>query len=61
MSKEEIEDSLNKIQVVLSDYSIDNLEIFSSQITDITDRKTILEVKKALEEARNLYNISRLI
>lgn len=61
MSKEEIEDSLNKIQVVLSDYSIDNLEIFSSQITNITDRKAILEVKKALEEARNLYNISRLI
>lgn len=61
MSKEEIEESLAKIELILSDYSIDNLEIFSSQITDITDRKTILEVKKALEEARNLYNISRLI
>lgn len=61
MSKEEIEEWLNRISAVLSDYSIDNFEIFSRQITDITDRKTILEVKKALEEARDLYNISRLV
>lgn len=61
MSKEEIETWLTKISTVLSDYSIDNLEIFSQQVTAIQDRGVILTLKKALEEARDLYNISRLV
>lgn len=61
MSQEEIELWLNQVQTTLSDYSIDNLEIFSKQITAITNRSAILNLKKALEEARDLYNISRLV
>jgi len=45
----------------LSDYSTDNLEIFSQQVTAIEDRSTILILKNALEQARELYNISRLV
>jgi len=45
----------------LSDYSTDNLEIFSQQVTVIEDRSTILTLKNALEQARELYNISRLV
>jgi len=45
----------------LSDYSTDNLELFSQQITAITDRETILDLKKSLESAREVYNIARLL
>ena len=61
MSKEEINEWLNEISTVLSDYSTDNLEIFSQQVTVIEDRSTILTLKNALEQARELYNISRLV
>ncbi len=61
MSKEEIESGLVAIATVLSDYSTDNLELFSEQITAIEDRSAILSLKNALEHARELYNISRLI
>ncbi|MFI3220973.1 MAG: hypothetical protein QX189_17935 [Methylococcales bacterium] len=41
-------------------YDIKNAELFSQQISQIKDKKTVLEIKKALEQARNLYNIIRL-
>ena len=37
-----------------------NAELFSKQISQIEDRNKILEIKKALEMAKNLYNIIRL-
>ena len=61
MSKNEIDQWIQDISTTLSDYTTDNLEIFSQQITEISDRSTILQVKKALEKARDLYNISRLV
>ena len=61
MTKEEIDDDVQHFTTVLSDYSTDNLELFSQQIDAITDRETILNVKKSLESAREIYNIARLL
>jgi type I restriction enzyme R subunit len=61
MSKEEIDEDVQQFVTVLSDYSTDNLELFSQQISAITDRDTILNLKKSLESAREIYNIARLL
>lgn len=60
LSKEEIEDKIRDIKDKLFHYDLTNAEIFSQQISQIEDRKTVLEIKKALESARNLYNLIRL-
>lgn len=59
-SKEEIEEEIKDIKEKLFHYDLNNAEIFSQQISQIQDRKKVLEIKKALENARNLYNIIRL-
>ena len=59
-SKEEIEQDIKDIQEKLYHYDLLNSEIFSQQISQIQDRKIILEIKKALENAKNLYNVIRL-
>jgi len=59
-SKEEIEVELNDIKEKLFHYNLNNAEIFSQQISRIQDRKIILEIKNALENAKNLYNLIRL-
>jgi len=59
-SKEEIEAEIQDIKEKLFHYDLNNAEVFSQQISQISDRKTMLEIKKALENARNLYNIIRL-
>jgi len=59
-SKEEIEDEIRDIKEKLFHYDLNNAELFSQQISQIEDRKKILEIKKALENARNLYNIIRM-
>ena len=61
MSKEEIDDEIKTFITVLSDFSTDNLELFSQQVTAITDRETILKLKKSLEIAREVCNIARLL
>ena len=59
-SKEEIEEEIKDIKEKLWHYDTQNAEIFSQQISQIEDRKTVLEIKKALEGAKNLYNLIRL-
>ena len=61
MSKEEIETSIRDIKEVLADYDLKNAENFSSQISQISDHGEMLKIKKALEDARSLYNIIRLV
>ena len=60
VSTEEIEQDIQEIKEILYHYDLSNSETFSQQINQIEDRKLILELKKALEKARNLYNIIRL-
>ena len=57
-SKEEIEGEIRDIKDKLFQYDITNAEIFSQQI--IEDKQILLGIKKALEAAKNLYNIIRL-
>jgi type I restriction enzyme R subunit len=59
-SKEEIELEIQEIREKLFHYDLQNAEIFSQQISQIEDRKTVLGIKKALENAKNLYNLIRL-
>lgn len=58
-TKEEIEEEINDIKEKLFHYDLNNAEIFSQQISQIEDRNKALEIKKALENAKNLYNIIR--
>lgn len=59
-SKEEIEAEIKDIKEKLFAYDLKNAELFSRQISEIEDRETVLEIKKALGNAKNLYNIIRL-
>jgi type I restriction enzyme R subunit len=59
-SAEEIEAEIADIREKLFAYNIENAEIFSEQINEIDDKKTILEIKSALENARTLGNLIRL-
>ena len=59
-SKAEIEAEIRDIKDNLFHYDLSNAENFSQQISQIQDRKKVLEIKKALENAKNLYNLIRL-
>lgn len=60
-SKEEIETEIGEIEDVLFRYDTQNAELFSRQIEQIQDRDTILALKKALDNAKSLYNLIRLM
>ncbi|MEC5166922.1 type I restriction enzyme R subunit [Flavobacterium sp. PL11] len=59
-SKEEIESEIQVIKEVLFPFDIKNSELFSQQITQIQDRGLMLQITKALNNAKNLYNLIRL-
>jgi type I restriction enzyme, R subunit len=59
-TKEEIEQDVRTIKDVLFHYNTGNAEIFSQQISQISDKKTMQELTKALNNARDLYNLIRL-
>ncbi|WP_425421308.1 type I restriction endonuclease subunit R [Phaeodactylibacter xiamenensis] len=60
LSKEEIETAIMEIKETLADYDLLNAEHFASQISQINDQETMRQIKKALDEARSLYNMIRL-
>ena len=60
ISPEEIEGKIDEIKDALFHFDTNNAEIFSQQITQINDRKQMLEVTKALNNAKSLYNLIRL-
>lgn len=59
-SKEEIEKEIEEIKDVLFRFNCENAEIFSQQITAIEDRDLVRSIKKALSDAKSLYNLIRL-
>jgi len=59
-SAEEIAQEIESIKDILFSFDIENAEVFSRQISQIQDRPTVLGLKKALADARNLYNLIRL-
>ncbi len=60
-SKEEIEEEIREIKEKLFHYDLQNAEVFSQQISQIEDRLKVLEIKKALGNAKDLYNIIRML
>lgn len=60
-SKEEIDRDIESIKDILFEFNTENAELFSQQISQITDRKQMQEIKKALGLARSLYNLIRLL
>lgn len=59
-SKEEIEQEIAEIKDILFYFDTTNAEHFSQQITQIQDREKVLLIKKALANAKSLYNLIRL-
>ena len=59
-SQQEIQQEIEQIKDALFKYDIINAEIFSQQINEIHNHETILELKKALANAKSLYNLIRL-
>ncbi|WP_457792832.1 type I restriction endonuclease subunit R [Pseudomonas syringae] len=59
-SAEEIAEEIEAIKDILFSFNIENAEEFSRQITQIQDRAAVLALKKALADARSLYNLIRL-
>jgi type I restriction enzyme R subunit len=59
-SQEEINAEIKEIKDVLFHYNTQNAEIFSQQITQIQDRNVMLQIAKALNNAKSLYNLIRL-
>ena len=55
----EIEAEIAQIQEVLFHFDTNNAEIFSQQISAIDDRTEMMKIVKALEQARELYNLIR--
>ncbi len=59
-SQDEIKQEIEHIKDVLFRFDTDNMEEFCNQISQIQDRDTVLALKKALADARSLYNLIRL-
>jgi type I restriction enzyme, R subunit len=59
-SSAEIAQEIEAIKDILFSYNIENAEAFSMELSQIQDRNTVLALKKALGDARNLYNLIRL-
>ncbi|MEF1251351.1 hypothetical protein QTO15_29140 [Vibrio owensii] len=59
-SHEEVHEEIEHIKDVLFQFDTENTELFQQQISQISDRKQILALKKALESAKDLYNLIRL-
>lgn len=59
-STEEIEAEIQKIKEILFEFDTSNAELFSRQINEIQDVKKVQEIKKALGDAKSLYNLIRL-
>ncbi len=59
-SKDEIESDIRKIKDVLFQFNTTNAEVFSQQISKISDRNTMIEITRTLNNAKDLYNLIRL-
>jgi type I restriction enzyme R subunit len=56
----EINEIIEQINAKLCMFDINNAEIFSQQISEITDKQQILDIKQSLEAAKDLYNNLRM-
>lgn len=59
-SEEEIREEIENIKETLFHYDTENREIFSQQIAQLTDKKELLQLVKALRTAKELKNLIAL-
>ena len=59
-SQEEIDKEIGDIKDVLFRFDTKNAEVFSQQITQINERAEMMKITKALNNAKELYNLIRL-
>lgn len=59
-SREEIESELQSVKNELFFYDSENTVEFIKQISDVDDKKQLLDLKDALENYKTLYNLMRL-
>jgi len=59
-TREEISAEIDHLKDVLFHFNLDNAEEFSQQLNQINDREQVLTLKKALADAKSLYNLIRL-
>lgn len=57
--KEEILNQMKKVRQTLFNYTYDNAEEFSSEISTEEDKAVLLDLKQALESAKNMANVVR--
>lgn len=57
--KDEIISRMKEIRQTLFNYTYDNAEVFSSEISDTEDKAELIAMRHALESARNMANIVR--
>lgn len=60
LTETEITEQIGQIKDKLFHFNIENATIFGEQITEISDRAQMLEIIKALNNAKSLYNLIRL-
>lgn len=58
-SEQEIGAEIEGLKDILFRYDTDNAELFSSQVSEIKDRRTLLDLIKALQNAKELKNLIR--
>lgn len=58
-SPEKIISQMKEIKQTLFEYTLDNLETFSHEISNIDDKNELLKLKNALNSAKDLYNLVR--
>lgn len=59
-SSEEVAQEIEQLKDLLFRFDTSNAETFSQQISQIQDRSQVQAIKKALEDAKSLYNLIRL-
>jgi type I restriction enzyme R subunit len=59
LSSKEIEEQVSEIKRVLFNYEIENAETFTQQVSEIKEKAELLRLSKALNNAKDLYNIIR--
>lgn len=57
--KDEIIKQMKEARQVLSNYDITNVEVFDQEITEVENKKELFELRTALVNAKNMFNLVR--
>ncbi len=57
--KDELIEQVREARQALFEYSTDNAEVFSSEISSLEDKKVLIQLRKAMELAKDAFNLVR--